>query len=278
MAEIRNHDGTPALTSRQPPGYPPAPPGYVWRSPDPVCRDKNCPGAGICWALHVPASGARALENDPATLAARQFASDVSRWAKNLHTALIAANQRQAAGGELGERLEVLNEHLRIDHQALRAAYALPAKWLGDAASQQAGELNARGPVDGMQYREAARVLRQCAGELGDALSPPVTKTGTVLSNAAIEKLADEAERGYDPAGPNLVAGVFCSGCGARLGSDGRGLLAHPEPWCEAMLKGGERPVSPHCERHRNCMKACAGCQAALAEFASQYVTEGGGS
>ena len=65
--KILNLDGTPATVSRHPPGHPEAPPGYMWRSPDPDCHDPDC--GGSCWAIHRPV-----------TIPAEQFEQDMARW------------------------------------------------------------------------------------------------------------------------------------------------------------------------------------------------------
>lgn len=71
MSKVLNLDGTQARTSRQPPGYPEAPPGYEYRNPDPACPDMNCSGG--CWAIRKPES-----------VSDEQFARDMTLW--KLHT------------------------------------------------------------------------------------------------------------------------------------------------------------------------------------------------
>ena len=65
--KILNPDGTEALMSRCPPGRPEAPPGYLWRNPDPDCCDPFC--GGSCWIVHRPS-----------TVSAEQFARDMAVW------------------------------------------------------------------------------------------------------------------------------------------------------------------------------------------------------
>jgi hypothetical protein len=69
--QVTNPDGTVANISAQPPGFPPAPAGSVYRNPDPGCDDSDC--GGSCWAIMVPA-----------TVPAEQFAHDLTAWAVRL--------------------------------------------------------------------------------------------------------------------------------------------------------------------------------------------------
>lgn len=41
---------------------------------------------------------------------------------------------------------------------------------------------------------------------------------------------------------PAELAVKHCSGCGAAFTRNPLGRIVHPEPWCNAMLNGEERP------------------------------------
>lgn len=70
MIKVLNPDGTEALTSLHPEGYPEAPPGYFYISPSQHCQDFNC--SGNCWEIYQPKS----ISNE-------QFVEDMQKWRIN---------------------------------------------------------------------------------------------------------------------------------------------------------------------------------------------------